>query len=309
MNVLTTRHTQRSWEKLLADAKLKELQWETDANRRPGRVPKKSVAWAKIFLGSPHPQNYGYLYVVPLKKGGYLLKSMYANPQVILDVLGGDPVEDAPYDSRKVTSVKEAKKIAATLLDTLLSKRRAERKVVRKPNWYNKPPHRTKDQIAREESAGMSRRDQYIQFAGVFLNVDPDTIPKGEKEFDAWFDKRAFGTASRNPGTVKTKTADGTVIVVPKGKDRFGMRIGSRAARINAVLSDKPKSAAKIKAESHETGIHAHLKKLLDLKLIKVKIGKKTGTKLFYIPTEEVKELPKKNVEKGKKKNKISKHR
>lgn len=49
-------------------------------------------------------------------------------------------------------------------------------------------------------------------------------------------------------------------------KDRFGMRLGTRAARINAVLSAKPQTIKEIqKAAKYNKSIHGHMKKLEEL--------------------------------------------
>lgn len=51
-------------------------------------------------------------------------------------------------------------------------------------------------------------------------------------------------------------------------EDRFGYRTGSRAAKINAVLSNKPKTAKRIGKESGATSVSSHLAELRKKKIV-----------------------------------------
>lgn len=56
----------------------------------------------------------------------------------------------------------------------------------------------------------------------------------------------------------------------PMGKDRFGMRLGTRAARINAVLSKVPQTMHEILEKAkYDHNITSHLQKLIELGFVK----------------------------------------
>lgn len=284
---LTTRYTAKSWERRKTALAAKILKWEKDQKKRPQRVPKKAVCWTTVAVESAG-QHAAYLYVVPSKKGGFLLRSKYQHDPRTYPLRVPNPPEDedTPYAQMGARTVEGCKEAAQSLLDLILMERKTRRKRLEKdrakdPKWGRKMPHydpRTDD------AAGPSRRDRYLQeIRGLeaVIGVDPDQVPRGEKEFEDWWNARAFGSAGR----AKTVTAvDGSKVEVRKGKDRFGMRVGSKAARVNAVIDGKPRSADAIRKLSKEAHVSGHLAKLVELKLVKVKVGKKTGKKLYYDP-------------------------
>lgn len=57
----------------------------------------------------------------------------------------------------------------------------------------------------------------------------------------------------------------------PKEKDKYGFKLGSRAAAINAVLTFQYQTHKQIERASRATSIQGHLKKLVELKIAKVK--------------------------------------
>lgn len=285
---LTTHYTAKSWAGRKAALTAKALKWEKDPKRRPNRVPKKAVCWTTIAVDTAG-QHAAYLYVIPAKKGGYLLRSKYQHDPRTYPLRVPNPPEheDTPFEDEKAKSIDQAKRCAQDLLDGVQAARRKRSKQSDKdrekdPKWHRKMPHydpRTDD------VAGPSRRDRYLQeIKGLeaVIGVDPEQVPKGEKEFEDWWNARAFGSSQSR--TVTVVTADGKKVEVRRGKDRFGMRVGSKAARINAVIDGKPRSADAIRKLSREAHVSGHLAKLVELKLVKVKIGKKTGKKLYYDP-------------------------
>lgn len=285
---LTTRYSAETWAARMKELRQKELVWQTDPKKRPPRVPAKAVCWAAMPIQDAG-QHHCYLYVVPSKKGGYLLRSKYRHdpltyPLRVSYAAPDDVSEPVPFPEHRAKTVQAAKSFAQSVQDGLRAERTARRKdpKILKVQRVKK----TREQILAEEAPPPpSRRDQYVKDGeGLWdvLGIDPDTIPKSDAEFEDWFNRRACGSPSRAAARVDKATGE----AAPAGKDRFGMRLGTRAARINAVLSEKPKSAKKIKEESGEASVAAHLGKLVGQGHLEVKLGKKTGAKLYFVPAK-----------------------
>lgn len=85
--------------------------------------------------------------------------------------------------------------------------------------------------------------------------------------------------------TILPKSDLGAPIVYADKKvkrDRFGAKMGSEAAKINAVIDTTPKTASKIRKESKtDRNVTSHLAKLVKLGKVKKWVGKKSG-KTFY---------------------------
>jgi hypothetical protein len=73
---------------------------------------------------------------------------------------------------------------------------------------------------------------------------------------------------AKTPRKDKT-TADPKSRAEPVGKDGWGFRVGSRAAKINAVLTATPQTPAAIEKRSGATSVHSHLAELCKRKLAK----------------------------------------
>lgn len=103
--------------------------------------------------------------------------------------------------------------------------------------------------------------------------------------------RRVFAQAAAS----KT-AAGGNPAAGGKGVDEFGMRLGSRAARINATVTDEPKSMKQLmKDAQHPVPFHGHMNKLIARGFVT-----KTDDGKFMRKPKDSPPRPKKKAKKGK---------
>lgn len=129
---------------------------------------------------------------------------------------------------------------------------------------------------AQEHNAAYSagKAAGYVELTERYWFTDP-TTKKETLSKDEEFKRKVLAMTAPTAPTTGAGKPRGTKATAarptgePVGKDGWGFKLGTRAAKINAVLSSSPLTPAAIEKKSGATSVHSHLAELCRRKLVK----------------------------------------